>query len=156
MDYRGRAQLYISIPRFWSTGRAQLYPKADSSGTLLQETPEVVVDETWFSDPQLCKEMKVRILAAIINIISIIDVANAHIQAFQNPSASGRANYTEAWWTAMSVKFQLPKIMELVGLGYSAWLAYRYLLFKVIYDTVERFEEAIENASFNITLQFPL
>ena len=26
---------------------------------------------------------------------------------------------------------QLPKIMELVGLGYSSWFVYRYLLFKV-------------------------
>ena len=26
---------------------------------------------------------------------------------------------------------QLPKLMELVGLGYSAWFTYRYLLFKV-------------------------
>jgi len=25
---------------------------------------------------------------------------------------------------------QLPKIMELVGLGYSSWFVYRYLLFK--------------------------
>lgn len=27
---------------------------------------------------------------------------------------------------------QLPKLLELVGLGYSAWFTYRYLLFKVI------------------------
>ena len=27
---------------------------------------------------------------------------------------------------------QLPKLLELVGLGYSAWFVYRYLLFKVI------------------------
>jgi hypothetical protein len=26
---------------------------------------------------------------------------------------------------------QLPKLLELVGLGYSAWFVYRYLLFKV-------------------------
>lgn len=26
---------------------------------------------------------------------------------------------------------QLPKFMELVGLGYTAWFVYRYLLFKV-------------------------
>jgi len=26
---------------------------------------------------------------------------------------------------------QLPKIMELVGLGYTGWFVYRYLLFKV-------------------------
>ncbi len=26
---------------------------------------------------------------------------------------------------------QLPKLMELVGLGYSSWFTYRYLLFKV-------------------------
>jgi hypothetical protein len=27
---------------------------------------------------------------------------------------------------------QLPKILELVGLGYTGWFVYRYLLFKVI------------------------
>ena len=26
---------------------------------------------------------------------------------------------------------QLPKLLELVGLGYTAWFVYRYLLFKV-------------------------
>jgi hypothetical protein len=26
---------------------------------------------------------------------------------------------------------QLPKLMELVGLGYTGWFVYRYLLFKV-------------------------
>ena len=26
---------------------------------------------------------------------------------------------------------QLPKLMELVGLGYTSWFVYRYLLFKV-------------------------
>lgn len=26
---------------------------------------------------------------------------------------------------------QLPKLMELVGLGYTSWFIYRYLLFKV-------------------------
>lgn len=26
---------------------------------------------------------------------------------------------------------QLPKILELVGLGYTGWFVYRYLLFKV-------------------------
>lgn len=29
------------------------------------------------------------------------------------------------------VELQLPKLFELVGLGYSAWFTYRYLLFKV-------------------------
>ena len=29
---------------------------------------------------------------------------------------------------------QLPKLLELVGLGYSAWFVYRYLLFKVSKD----------------------
>lgn len=28
---------------------------------------------------------------------------------------------------------QLPKLLELVGLGYSAWFTYRYLLFKVFF-----------------------
>ncbi len=30
---------------------------------------------------------------------------------------------------------QLPKLLELVGLGYSAWFVYRYLLFKVSLST---------------------
>jgi len=29
------------------------------------------------------------------------------------------------------IAMQLPKLLELVGLGYSAWFVYRYLLFKV-------------------------
>ena len=33
------------------------------------------------------------------------------------------------WCTWLSM--QLPKIMELVGLGYTGWFVYRYLLFKV-------------------------
>ncbi|KAM7497150.1 hypothetical protein LguiA_021564 [Lonicera macranthoides] len=109
-------------------------------------TPDVVVDETWFSNPEICKEMKLwytvsKILAedaawkfakekgldmvtinpamvigpllqptlntssaTILNIINgaqtypnatfgwvnVKDVANAHIQAFEIPSASGR------------------------------------------------------------------
>ena len=35
----------------------------------------------------------------------------------------------------ISIKFcimQLPKLLEMVGLGYSAWFVYRYLLFKVM------------------------
>ena len=31
----------------------------------------------------------------------------------------------------MNLLLQLPKLLELVGLGYSAWFTYRYLLFKV-------------------------
>ena len=29
------------------------------------------------------------------------------------------------------LSLQLPKLLELVGLGYTAWFTYRYLLFKV-------------------------
>lgn len=29
------------------------------------------------------------------------------------------------------IALQLPKLLELVGLGYTAWFVYRYLLFKV-------------------------
>ena len=39
-----------------------------------------------------------------------------------------------AFWTNLRqfyFRFQLPKIMELVGLGYTGWFVYRYLLFKV-------------------------
>ncbi|KAG6423230.1 hypothetical protein SASPL_113619 [Salvia splendens] len=31
---------------------------------------------------------------------------------------------------SMNTRHQLPKIMELVGLGYTVWFVYRYLLFK--------------------------
>ena len=30
------------------------------------------------------------------------------------------------------LRMQLPKLLELVGLGYSSWFTYRYLLFKVL------------------------
>lgn len=30
------------------------------------------------------------------------------------------------------MSLQLPKILELVGLGYTGWFVYRYLLFKVL------------------------
>jgi hypothetical protein len=32
---------------------------------------------------------------------------------------------------ALLLLLQLPKLMELVGLGYTSWFIYRYLLFKV-------------------------
>ncbi|KAG5253858.1 cinnamyl-alcohol dehydrogenase family protein [Salix suchowensis] len=85
-------------------------------------TPDVVVDETWFTDPVLCRESKLWYVlsktlaedaawkfakercAAILSLIkgaqtfpntsfgwiNVKDVANAHIQAFELPSASGR------------------------------------------------------------------
>ena len=31
----------------------------------------------------------------------------------------------------MDMCMQLPKLLELVGLGYTSWFVYRYLLFKV-------------------------
>jgi hypothetical protein len=34
-------------------------------------------------------------------------------------------------WLACARLAQLPKLLELVGLGYTAWFVYRYLLFKV-------------------------
>lgn len=33
---------------------------------------------------------------------------------------------------------QLPKLLELVGLGYTAWFVYRYLLFKVLLKPAAR------------------
>nr|CAN71364.1 hypothetical protein VITISV_003513 [Vitis vinifera] len=82
-------------------------------------TPEVLIYESWFSDPVLCKESKILTvwtgLNCITNVISLIpypptdlgqgaqtfpnisswwvdvrDVANAHIQAYEIPEASGR------------------------------------------------------------------
>ncbi|KAL0389317.1 UNVERIFIED_CONTAM: Cinnamoyl-CoA reductase 1 [Sesamum calycinum] len=71
------------------------------------QTPEVVVDETWWSDPEFCKQMQPTLntsSASILNLINgaktypnvtagwvnVKDVANAHILAFENPSANGR------------------------------------------------------------------
>jgi flagellar biosynthesis component FlhA len=36
----------------------------------------------------------------------------------------------------------MPKIMELVGLGYSAWFVYRYVLFK---DSRKELQQAIDD-----------
>ncbi len=50
-----------------------------------------------------------------------------HVHAHMGDRHQGRVH--------ISIKFcimQLPKLLELVGLGYSAWFVYRYLLFKVI------------------------
>ncbi|KAF7833706.1 cinnamoyl-CoA reductase 1-like [Senna tora] len=76
-----------------------------STGAILfnknPKTPEVVVDETWFSDKELCKERKMwyplsKTLGppTFPNLTfgwnNVKDVANAHIQAFEIPSATGR------------------------------------------------------------------
>jgi len=42
-----------------------------------------------------------------------------------------RCTLSDTFFDALSVVPQLPKLLELVGLGYSAWFTYRYLLFKV-------------------------
>ncbi|KAK6937164.1 hypothetical protein RJ641_034194 [Dillenia turbinata] len=74
------------------------------------KNPIVVVDETWFSDPEFYKQSELRdvllkildkeatwnfttekgIDMALINLAMIINVAEAHILAFKNPSASSR------------------------------------------------------------------
>lgn len=44
------------------------------------------------------------------------------------------AHITYVLWGAERLRracVQLPKLLELVGLGYTAWFVYRYLLFKV-------------------------
>jgi CAAD domains of cyanobacterial aminoacyl-tRNA synthetase len=43
---------------------------------------------------------------------------------------TARCTWTCSVW-ALVCALQLPKLLELVGLGYSAWFTYRYLLFKV-------------------------
>ncbi|KAK0575270.1 hypothetical protein LWI29_036376 [Acer saccharum] len=69
-------------------------------------TPDTVVDETWFSDPAFCEETKptlnlsVEIILKLVNgeksypspykLVDVKDVAHAHIQALELPSASGR------------------------------------------------------------------
>ncbi len=45
-------------------------------------------------------------------------------------------SYPDGWVSYVLLLFtvvceQLPKLMELVGLGYTSWFIYRYLLFKV-------------------------
>ncbi|KAF7833718.1 cinnamoyl-CoA reductase [Senna tora] len=58
------------------------------------KTPEVVVDETWFSTPDFCTESKVYGAQTFPNLsagwINVKDVANAHIHAFEISSATGR------------------------------------------------------------------
>ncbi|XP_039688697.1 phenylacetaldehyde reductase [Medicago truncatula] len=58
-------------------------------------TPEVVVDETWFSNPDLLWEQKLdagseTYRTAAFRWINVKDVANAHINAYEDASASGR------------------------------------------------------------------
>lgn len=49
------------------------------------------------------------------------------------------------------VSVQLPKLFELVGLGYSAWFTYRYLLFKSsreeLVDDIEALKKKIRRAA---------
>ncbi|GMH30458.1 hypothetical protein Nepgr_032301 [Nepenthes gracilis] len=81
------------------------------------QTPEVVVDESWFFDPEVCKEAKMWYLLAktlaeeaawklakerelisgaktypnlALGWVHVGDVASAHIQAFEIPSTNGR------------------------------------------------------------------
>lgn len=52
-----------------------------------------------------------------------------HLTASTGPMLDAE---TDTVSDALSVVWpQLPKLLELVGLGYSAWFTYRYLLFKV-------------------------
>ncbi|XVF66529.1 hypothetical protein PTKIN_Ptkin10aG0043900 [Pterospermum kingtungense] len=57
-------------------------------------TPDVVVDEIWFSDPRFCEENKENTLSEVLSyrFIDVRDVAHVHIQiqAFENPSSAGR------------------------------------------------------------------
>ncbi|PON84841.1 Hopanoid-associated sugar epimerase [Trema orientale] len=66
-------------------------------------TPDVVVDETWFSDPIFCENLKVATIGErpqtfpniVYPFVDVRDVASAHIQAFEVASASGRNSKTE-------------------------------------------------------------
>ncbi|KAF7833719.1 UDP-glycosyltransferase 79B30-like [Senna tora] len=68
------------------------------------KSPEIVVDETWFSDIDFSKECKwlafERGAETFPNLtfgwINVKDVANAHIQAFEISSANGRYLLTES------------------------------------------------------------
>ncbi|XP_071910187.1 phenylacetaldehyde reductase-like isoform X3 [Coffea arabica] len=60
-------------------------------------TPDVMVDETWWTLPDFCKETKVFVSIGAETFpnstfpwVDVKDVANAHILAFENPLASGR------------------------------------------------------------------
>nr|CAB3469361.1 unnamed protein product [Digitaria exilis] len=58
------------------------------------KTPEVIVDETWFSDPQFCEKNQVWSSSTYPNVssgwVNVKDVALAHILAYEVPSANGR------------------------------------------------------------------
>ncbi|KAA8520218.1 hypothetical protein F0562_014474 [Nyssa sinensis] len=49
--------------------------------------PDVLIDETWFSDSAFCSQT---FSDGIHRLVDVRDVVNAHIQAFEIPSASGR------------------------------------------------------------------
>lgn len=55
----------------------------------------------------------------------------AFLRVRHRPNGSSDCNLT-----CVYVCLQLPKLLELVGLGYSAWFTYRYLLFKVRRDVL--------------------
>ncbi|KAF4365486.1 hypothetical protein G4B88_025665 [Cannabis sativa] len=54
--------------------------------------PNVVLDETWFSDPLYCEELKVSqtFPNRVYSYVDVRDVALAHLQAFEVASANGR------------------------------------------------------------------
>jgi CAAD domains of cyanobacterial aminoacyl-tRNA synthetase len=53
------------------------------------------------------------------------------------------------------VLLQLPKLLELVGLGYTAWFVYRYLLFKVKPPLHLVFAELQTSSSLRVTSALP-
>ncbi|CAL5423799.1 unnamed protein product [Camellia sinensis] len=70
-------------------------PMAAVECTSRPRTPEEITDETWFSDLEFCTENKPKLRKetypnASYGWINVKDVANAHIQAYEIPSASKR------------------------------------------------------------------
>ncbi len=69
--------------------------------------------------------------ATVVGVVNSVPLARASTDAGRGGARGARRT---AWGASLTARprarVQLPKIMELVGLGYSSWFVYRYLLFK--------------------------
>ena len=65
--------------------------------------------------------------STIVSAVNAVPVVRPPLHA----CGGGRPDACECACADAAFLLQLPKLLELVGLGYSAWFVYRYLLFKV-------------------------
>ncbi|THU59069.1 hypothetical protein C4D60_Mb03t21100 [Musa balbisiana] len=65
------------------------------------------------------------VVISAVNSVPLVDAVNKSIGVVLS-NCDGRNTDVFSY----SIKLQLPKIMELVGLGYTGWFVYRYLLYK--------------------------